>query len=153
MLITKFKGTCIQYMCRIKRIQNDKPLKLESILIQSSSTVNVPGGTPLYKPYRYVPPRRIYIFFSRFGLKTGLHFAHFGLESGIVFDGTTGVNERTCYFSSKMNTEEGRVRYKFEVDRVTIWRTRRHTPKGAHTTCVCYRLLFYSKCIMDLLFA
>ena len=55
------------------------------------------GGTPLYKPYRYVPPRRIYyIFFSRFGLKTGLHFAHLGLESGIVFDGTkpTGVYER-----------------------------------------------------------
>ena len=57
------------------------------------------------------------------------------------------------YFSSKMNTEKGRVRYKFEVDRVTIWRTKRHTPKGAHTTCECNRLLFYSKCIMDLLFA
>ena len=52
-----------------------------------------------------------------------------------------------------MNTEEGRVRYKFEVDRVTIWTTRRHTLKGAHTICVCNRLLFYSKCIMDLLFA
>ena len=78
-----------------------------------------------------------YIFFSRFGLKTGLHFAHFGLESGIVFDGTTGVYERICYFSSKMNTEEGRVRYKFEVGRVTIWRTRRHTPQGAHTIFVC----------------
>ena len=93
-------------------------------------------GTPLYKPYSYVPPRRIYIFFfSRFGLKRGIHFVHFGLESGIVFDGTTGM----CiyYFSSKMNTEKGRVRYKFEVDRVTIWRTRRHTPQGAHTICVC----------------
>ena len=100
------------------------------------------------------PEEYIYIFyFFFFGLKTGIHFAHFGLESAIVFDGTTGVNERTCYFSSKMNTEEGRVRYKFEVDRVTIWRTRRHTPKGAHTICVCNRLLFYSKCIMDLLFA
>ena len=32
-----------------------------------------------------------YIFVSRFGLKTGIHFAHFVLESGIVFDGTTGV--------------------------------------------------------------
>ena len=94
------------------------------------------GGTPLYKPYRYVPPRRIYIFFSRFGLKTGLHFAHFGLESGIVFDGTTGVYERICYFSSEMNTEKGRVVYEFEVDRVTIWRARRHTPQGAHTICV-----------------
>ena len=54
-------------------------------------------------------PRRIYIYFSRFGLKTGLHFAHFGLESGIVFDGTTGVYERICYFSSEMNTDKGRV--------------------------------------------
>ena len=25
----------------------------------------------------------------RFGLKTGTHFAHFGLESGMVFEGTT----------------------------------------------------------------
>ena len=25
----------------------------------------------------------------RFGLKTGIHFAHFGLESGMVFKGTT----------------------------------------------------------------
>ena len=51
------------------------------------------------------------------------------------------------YFSSKMNTEKGRVIYKFEVDRVTIWRTRRLTPKTAHTICVCNRLLFYNKCI------
>ena len=83
------------------------------------------------------PEGYIYIFFSRFGLKTGLHFAHFGLESGIVFDGTTGVYERICYFSSKMNTEKGRVIYKFEVGRVTIWRTRRHTPQGALAIFVC----------------
>ena len=95
------------------------------------------GGTPLYKPYtcRYVPPRTKYIFLSRLCLKTGLHFSHFGLESGIVFDGITGMYERICYFSSEMNTL-GRVVYEFEVDRVTIWRARRHTPQGAHTTCV-----------------
>ena len=29
----------------------------------------------------------------RFGLKTGLHFAHFGLESGMGFEGTMGVYE------------------------------------------------------------
>ena len=46
------------------------------------------GGTPLYKPYRYVPPHREE-FLRRFGLKTGIHFAHFGLESGTVFEGTT----------------------------------------------------------------
>ena len=48
-----------------------------------------PGGsTPLYKLYRYVPPHRVG-FLRRFGLKTGIHFAHFGLESGMVFEGTT----------------------------------------------------------------
>ena len=41
------------------------------------------GGTPLYKPYRYVPPQRIG-FSRRFGLRTGIGFAHFGLELGMV---------------------------------------------------------------------
>ena len=45
------------------------------------------GGTPVYKPYRYVPPRQV-AFLGRFGLKTSIHFAHFGLESGMVFEGT-----------------------------------------------------------------
>ena len=42
------------------------------------------GGTPLYKSYRYMPPRRVG-FLLLFGLKTGIHFVHFGLESGIHF--------------------------------------------------------------------
>ena len=46
------------------------------------------GGTPSCKPYRYVPPHRVG-FLRRFCLKTGIHFAHFGLESGMVFEGTT----------------------------------------------------------------
>ena len=29
----------------------------------------------------------------RFGLKTGIHFAHFGLESGIVFEACMNVSE------------------------------------------------------------
>ena len=45
-------------------------------------------GTPLYKLYTYEPPHRVG-FLRRFGLKTGIHFAHFGLESGWVFEGTT----------------------------------------------------------------
>ena len=48
------------------------------------------GGTPLYKPYRYVPPQRVG-FLCRFGLKMGIDFVHFGLESGMVFEGTTGM--------------------------------------------------------------
>ena len=46
--------------------------------------------TPLFKPYRYVPPQRIW-FLRRFGLKKGIDFAHFGLESGVVFERTTVV--------------------------------------------------------------
>ena len=36
-----------------------------------------PGGTPLYKPYRYVLHQRVR-FLRRFCLKTGIDFAHFG---------------------------------------------------------------------------
>ena len=69
------------------------------------------GGTPLYKPYRCVPPHRIGflrrfglktgIDFAQFGLKTGIHFVHFGLESGWVVEGTTGVLEHFYRFNSK----------------------------------------------------
>ena len=46
------------------------------------------GGTPLYKlyRYRYVPLQRVW-FFSRFGLKTGTDFDHYGLNSGSGFQG------------------------------------------------------------------
>ena len=46
------------------------------------------GGTPLYKPYRYVLRHRVG-FLRLFDLKTGIHFAPFGLESAMVFEGTT----------------------------------------------------------------
>ena len=36
----------------------------------------------------YVPPHRVG-FLRRFGLETDIHFAEFGLESGIFFEGTT----------------------------------------------------------------
>ena len=47
------------------------------------------GGYSLYVPYRVG-------FLRRFGLKTGIQFTHFGLESGMVFEGTTesGMNVR-----------------------------------------------------------
>ena len=38
----------------------------------------------------------------RSGLKTGIDFAHFGLESAMAFKGTTGV-------------DEGIVRFKFQI--------------------------------------
>ena len=43
-------------------------------------------GTPLYKPYRYSVCAALQVVFLHcFGLKTGIHFAHFGLELGMVF--------------------------------------------------------------------
>ena len=71
--------------------------------VTSKANCSIPGGggsTPLYKPYRYVPPHRVG-FLRRFGLKTGINFAHFGLESGMVFEGTTRVYERVYRFNSK----------------------------------------------------
>ena len=58
------------------------------------------GGTPLYKPYRYVPNQTVR-FLRRFCLKTGIDFAHFGLESGVVLEDTTRVNEPIYRFNSK----------------------------------------------------
>ena len=67
-------------------------------------------GTPLHKPYRYVPPKRLW-FWGRFVSKTGIHFAHFGLESGMLFEGTTGAYER----NEKERKKEREIR-EFEMD-------------------------------------
>ena len=60
------------------------------------------GGvdTPLYKPYRHVPPQRVR-FLRRFSLKTAIHFAHFGLDLGMVFEETSGLYERIYHFNVK----------------------------------------------------
>ena len=47
-----------------------------------------------------MPPQKVWVL-GLFGLKTGIDFANFGLESGMVFDGTTGVYERIYRFKSK----------------------------------------------------
>ena len=43
----------------------------------------------------------------RFGLKTGIDFAHFGLESGMVFEGTRSVR-RYLSFQFQMSKKEGK---------------------------------------------
>ena len=45
-----------------------------------------------------MPPQKVG-FCAVFGQKTGIDFAHFGLESGMVFEGTTGVYERIYRFN------------------------------------------------------
>ena len=39
-----------------------------------------------------MPPHRVE-FLRRFGVKTGIHFGHFGLESGMLFKGVSIPNE------------------------------------------------------------
>ena len=66
-------------------------VKLSDLSTNRARVVSSPaGGNPLYQAYRYVPPQRVG-FTRPFGLKTGIDFAHFGLESSMVFKGTTGA--------------------------------------------------------------
>ena len=50
--------------------------------------------------FPYLPPHRVG-FLRRFGMKTGMHLTQFGLESGMIFKGTTGVYERIYRFNSR----------------------------------------------------
>ena len=50
-----------------------------------------PGSTPSYKPYWYVPYQRV--GFAQLWSENGIDFGHFGLELGMVFEGTTVVRE------------------------------------------------------------
>ena len=52
-----------------------------------------------------MPPQRVW-FLRRFGLITGIYFAHFGLKSGMVFEGTTVI---------QTNKKES-VTSQFEID-------------------------------------
>ena len=89
----KLKSKYRRELCR--DVFESTLLKVSSRNMKSIGLIESPGrgGTSLYKPYRYVPPHRVG-FEGLFGLKTGIHFAHFGLESVMVFEGTTGVYER-----------------------------------------------------------
>ena len=69
---------------------------------------------PSGKPYRYVPPQRDG-FLRRFGVKTSIDFDHFGLESGLIFKGTTGMYERIYFFQFQMSKKEREI-CEFEMD-------------------------------------
>ena len=64
----------------------------EKSMLESTTEGGGGGGkNPLYKPYRYVPPQRVW-FLDLFRLKTAVNFS---LESTMVYEGTTGAYERT----------------------------------------------------------
>ena len=54
-----------------------------------------------------MPPAPKSRVLRRFGLETGIDFLHLSLESGMAFEGTTGVYERTYLsFQFQMNKKE-----------------------------------------------
>ena len=59
-----------------------------------------PAIYKLYKLYTYVLPQGVW-FLYRFLLKTGIDLALVGLESGMIFEGTTRGYERINRFNSK----------------------------------------------------
>ena len=93
------------------------------------------GGTPLYKPYRYVgrppPPPHLVGFLRLFGLKTGIDFAPFGLESGVVFEGTTGVYERILRRRNKTESQNSKQNHKTQ-NRITKFKTESQNSKQNH---------------------
>ena len=55
----------------------------------------------LQKPYRYVVAQRVGVF-AQFWSENGYIFAHFCLESDIIFEETTtGMYDPNCRFNSK----------------------------------------------------
>ena len=80
------------------------------------------GGTSSNKPYRFVLTQRVW-FLCRYSLKTGKDFAHFGLESGMAFEGTTGVYERICCFKSKWKRNREKYANWKWILRIFCWRS------------------------------
>ena len=64
------------------------------------------GGSPLYKPYRYVPPQRVR-FMDLFGLKNGYKLCPFWSGSGFGFPGK--------YRSASMNVVIVSIRNEFRT--------------------------------------
>ena len=74
------------------------------LIFRMKKTVTRLRDTSLYKLYRFLQPHRVG-FLRRFGLKTGIRFAHFGQGSGMVSKGNDGVdlNIFFCFRSNLCN--------------------------------------------------
>ena len=60
-----------KYSVTLGELISPKHIKMPLILIR--------GATPLYNPYKYVPPGRVGVL-GLYALKTGIHFAHLSRE-------------------------------------------------------------------------
>ena len=80
-------GCCIEFVARLLSAQWKTFPQVSASDVHWNSWSSPEGGggeggaTPLYKPYRYVRPQRVW-FLSRFGLKYGIDFDYFGLKIG-----------------------------------------------------------------------
>ena len=87
--LTQFMKRCRVFLEYAKIDQAKERLCWQVGLLFPSQVGGVGGGvgwgsTLLNKTYNYVPPQKLWVL-RHFGLKRGIHFAHFGLESSIVF--------------------------------------------------------------------
>ena len=89
--------TWLMFLCR-KGVHCDKGMvfklffsklgTINNLWNEAPSKTKAPGGTPLYKLYRYAPPQTVW-FLSRFGLKTGID--HYQKFRGVTPPGTKGT--------------------------------------------------------------
>ena len=69
-------------------------------------TVFEPGGYSLIKAIQVCATPKGRVFFAPFCLKTVMGFAHCGLKSSTVFEGSTGVYERTLSFQIQLGRKD-----------------------------------------------
>ena len=93
----------------------------------------LPGGGGVLHYISHIgmcPPHRVG-FLRLFGLKTGIDFAPFGLESGVVFEGTTGVYERILRRRNKTESQNSKQNHKTQ-NRITKFKTESQNSKQNH---------------------
>ena len=73
------------------------------------------GGTPLHKPYRYVPPQRVGSSFAPFWTENGYRFCPFWSGIGNGLRRIYCVWRRCLSFQFQMNKKES-VIWEFEMD-------------------------------------
>ena len=74
--------------------------ELQAFMTKKVKRMKPGGGTPLYKPFRYVPPHRVG-FFAPFWSENGHTLGPFWSGIGYGFRGNYGVSEPIDRFNSK----------------------------------------------------